>query len=218
VSESLPKTLAEYVDPKASAVIVIDIQNDFVHSDGKSAKLGGDVAAAQQAVTQINRLIRAAREANVPVVYVKIQHSLTTDRPNYRARYRQRNMNPADLLCAAGSWGAELYSELVPPLPDDSVITKYSYDAFQDTPLDAILHSRSVTNVIVTGVVTNLCVQTTVEHAFGLGYYATIVTDGTAGDDKASHEAALRNLGQYFGVLADVESIVKCWQINQPSP
>lgn len=207
-----PQTLAHYLNPLSSALIIVDIQNDFVHEQGKAALLGSDFEAAQQAVSNINRLIEAARQSEINIVYLRIEHSPVTDRPNYRARYQMRGLDPEDLLCATGSWGAEWYPNLLVPRPSDAVVTKYGYDGFQDTPLDSILHSRGVENLVMTGVVTNLCVQTTAEHGFGLGYHIVVVKDATAGDDDAAHQAALRNLGLYFGILADSNEIIQFWQ------
>jgi ureidoacrylate peracid hydrolase len=207
-----PKLLAQQVDPTRTALIIVDVQNDFAHLDGKAAKWGGDMTQVAKVVAKINRLIEAARSNDVAIIYARIEHSPSTDRPNYRARYETRGMHPSDLLCATGTWGAEFYGDLLLPRPEDAVITKYGYDAFQDTALDAILHSRGVENLVITGLVTNLCVQTTAEHGFGLGYFITIVSDATAGDDELSHLAALRNLSQYFGLLATGDEIISLWQ------
>ncbi len=204
--------LARYVTPEKTALLIIDVQNDFAHPEGKGAQWGARMQPVPDVVRSINRLVETARAVGSPVVYARIEHSPRTDRPNYRERYTQRRMDPADLLCATGSWGAEFFADLLPPHPDDAVITKYGYDAFQDTALDAVLHSRGIENIVVTGLVSNLCVQTTAEHGFGLGYYVTVVADATAGDDLASHEAALRNLGLYFGLVATTDELVSVWR------
>lgn len=204
--------LTDYRSPEKTALIVVDVQNDFAHAEGKAAQWGTDMTPVYAAVAQINRLIVAARESGVAVVYARVEHSPQTDRPNYRARYAKRKMQESDLLCATGSWGAAFYADLVGPRPQDAVVTKYSYDAFQDTALDAILHSRGIEHLVVVGLVTNLCVQTTAEHGFGLGYYITVVSDATAGDDLAAHEAALRNLGLYFGPVLTTDEVISAWQ------
>jgi ureidoacrylate peracid hydrolase len=212
MSDSAEQALTRFADPATTALVIVDIQNDFVHDDGKAGKMGEDMRPAQQAVNCINRLIQAARAAEAHLVYLRIEHSITTDRPNYRARYEQRGMQPDDLLCAAGSWGADWYDGLERPRPQDAVVTKYSYDGFQNTPLDAMLQSRGAQNLVMTGVVTNLCVQTTAEHGFGLGYYIAVAQDATAGDDAASHEAALRNLGLYFGTITETDTLLHLWR------
>jgi nicotinamidase-related amidase len=204
--------------PAGGAVLVIDVQNDFAHELGKGARLGSDIQAAQQAVAQINCLILAARRAGVPVIYLCVEHSPLTDRPIFKARYRQRRFDPDDLLCATGSWGAALYEGLVAPAQGEPVIPKYGYDGFQDTPLDAILDNRGVRNLTITGLVTNLCVQITAEHAFGLGYGVVVVRDATAGDDEAAHLAALRNLEAYFGPVVDTETVLACWNRSGEEP
>ncbi len=214
--QSVAEGLVRAIEPSRTAVIVVDIQNDFVHSDGKAAKMGSDMTEAQAAVTPINRLIECGRAVGAQIIYARIEHAPDTDRPNYRARYERRGFDPQDLLCATGSWGADFYDPLLQPQGHEAVVTKYSYDAFQDTNLNAILQSRGIDNLIVTGVVTNLCVQTTAEHGFGLGYTVVIPRDATAGDDEAAHEAALRNLGAYFGDVVNTDEIIEAWA--KPSP
>ncbi len=199
------------VEPLRTAVVVVDIQNDFVHDEGKGARMGGDMTEAQAAVVQINRLIECGRAVGAQIIYARIEHAPETDRPNYRARYLQRGFDPQDLLCATGTWGADFYAPLFQPQGREAVVTKFGYDAFQDTALNAILASRGIETLIVTGVVTNLCVQTTAEHGFGLGYTIVIPRDATAGDDDAAHEAALRNLGAYFGVVVSTDEIIEAW-------
>src|SRR5688572_20615976 len=134
-----PNLLAQQVDPTRTALIIVDVQNDFAHLNGKAAQWGGDMAQIPNVIAQINRLIEAARATDVTIIYARVEHSPRTDRPNYRARYEMRGMHPSDLLCATGTWGAEFYADLLLPRPEDAVITKYGYDAFQDTALDTIL-------------------------------------------------------------------------------
>lgn len=199
--------------PSLSAVtlLVVDVQNDFAHERGKSSALGADLVSARKAVESINRLIAAARGLRLPVVYLRTEHSLLTDRPNFKARYVVRGFDPENLLCAAGTWGAELYEDLAPPSEGEAVVTKYGYDGFQDTCLDAVLNNRGTRTLVVTGLVTNLCVQTTVEHAFALGYEVIIVEDATAGDDLAAQKAALTNLGKYFGTVVGTREVLESW-------
>ncbi len=194
---------------------MVDVQNDFAHEGGKAAALGADVIESKRAVESINRLINGARNADVPVFYLRTEHSTQTDKPNYIARYEKRGLNVDDLLCAPGSWGAQFYEGLLLPTSADHTITKYGYDGFQDTELQSLLEESGVSSLILTGLVTNLCVQTTAEHGFGLGYSIVIASDATAGDDQASHEAALRNLGAYFGLVVRAREVLAEWSTTQ---
>lgn len=215
MTRPLDGNLTDYLSPARAALLVIDVQNDFVHEQGKAASLGADLRDAQLAVEKINSLIDGAHVARIPVFYLRTEHSLSTDSPNYIARYGTRGFDADDLLCSPGTWGAGFYDGLTPPSDGDEVVTKYGYDGFQDTSLDDLLRTKRRTSLILAGVVTNLCVQTTAEHGFGLGYFITIVGDATAGDDAPSHEAALRNLETYFGRVMDVVEIIAEWSSHK---
>ena len=99
-----------------------------------------------------------------------------------------------DILCAAGTWGARLDGEITPPAPGDSTVVRHSYDAFEGTALDGLLRERGVESVVGTGVVTNLCVQTTIQHAFALGYYVVVAEDATAAVDPTVQAVTLEQL------------------------
>jgi ureidoacrylate peracid hydrolase len=203
-------SLDAIVDRRRSALLVVDLQHDFIHPRGWSARHGGAVAGLRAVIPAVNRLIAAARPAGVPVAYVLMEHGLALDAPNYRARYESRGM-AADILCAAGSWGAELDGEVTGPRPDDLRIVRHSYDAFAGTDLDARLRARGVETVVATGVVTNLCVQTTVQHAFALGYYVAVAEDGVAAVDPTIQRVTLDNFRQYFGAVVPGEAIAAHW-------
>jgi ureidoacrylate peracid hydrolase len=203
-------SLETILAPTRSALLVVDVQHDFVHPDGWAARHQPGSPSLRHVIPPINRLIRAARTARVPVVYVLMEHGPAVDLPNYRARYAARGME-ADILCAAGAWGARLDGEVTPPAPDDVTIVRHSYDAFEGTPLHGLLRARNVESVVGTGVVTNLCVQTTVQHAFALGYYVVVAEDATAAADPAVQAVTLANFRQYFGPVVPSETIGHHW-------
>jgi nicotinamidase-related amidase len=161
-------------------------------------------------IPPINRLIGAARAAGVPVVYVLMEHGPAIDLPNYQARYFARGMD-GDILCAAGTWGARLDGEIATPAAGDLTIVRHSYDAFAGTPLHESLRARGVESVVGAGVVTNLCVQTTIQHAFALGYYVVVAEDATAAVDPTVQAVTLNNFRLYFGPVVPSETIDRHW-------
>jgi len=211
VLTAVPEILA----PARCALLVVDVQHDFIHPRGWSARHAPDGPSLRHVIGPINRLIAAARQARVPVAYISMAHGPAVDAPNYRARYASRGMAD-DLLCAEGTWGAALDEELAPPAPGDLVTVRHSYDAFAGTTLDRALRARGVETVVGTGVVTNLCVQTTIQHAFALGYYVVVAEDGTAATDPTVQAVTLDNFRQYFGVVTSSDTIVQHWQHAQP--
>ncbi len=203
-------TLDELLRPGGCALLVVDVQRDFVHPDGWSARRAQGAASLRRVIPVINALIAAARAAAVPVCYVTMEHGRGVDAPNYQARYAARGMDE-EILCAAGGWGAALDDELSPPRPGDITIVRHSYDGFASTDLDALLRARKVDVVVAAGVVTNLCVQTTVQHAFALGYYVVVVEDGTAAVDADVQAMTLDNFRRYFGPVVPAGVVAEHW-------
>ncbi len=203
-------SLDDVLRPGRAALLVVDIQHDFVHPRGWSARHGAGTAPLRRVIPVINRLIAAARTARVSVAYLAVEHGAAVDAANYRARYARRGME-GDVLCAVGTWGAALDEELTPPEPEDLRVVRHSYDGFAGTALDRELRARGVGTVVATGVVTNVCVQATVQHAFALGYHVVVVEDGTAAADPVVHSMTLRNIDDYFGWVAPSEYIRAQW-------
>ncbi len=202
--------LAAILAPRRCALLVVDLQNDFVHPRGWSARHHPGTPSLRHVLAPVNRLVAAARTAGVPVAYVLMEHGPAVDAPNYRARYADRGMT-GDLLCAQGSWGARLDEEVSAPQPGDLTIVRHSYDAFAATPLDERLRARGVETVVATGVVTNLCVQTTVQHAFALGYYVVVAEDATAATDPTVQAVTLDNFRRFFGPVVPADTVVRHW-------
>ena len=204
-------SLEAILAPTRSALLVVDVQHDFIHPDGWAARHHPGGPSLRHVIPPINRLIQAARATRVPVVYILMEHGPAIDLPNYRARYSARGMED-DILCAAGTWGARLDGEVTAPAPGDLTIIRHSYDAFEGTPLHGLLAERGVESVVGAGVVTNLCVQTTVQHAFALGYYVVVAEDATAAADPTVQAVTLANFRQFFGPVVPSETIDQHWQ------
>ena len=191
-----------------AALVVVDIQNDFVHPSGKVGNEGGDVTPLLAAVEAINRLIVAARRGSVPIVYVQVTHSPTVDTPSYRARYATRGMSVDDLLCAEGSWGAEFYDGLESPEEGDQIVTKHGYDAFAGDDFAVRLTEMKVDTIIVTGVVTELCVLGTVAGGFERGFHAIVPREATSSVDNQAAEAALKLIAGFYGTVVSLEDCI----------
>ena len=177
------------LDPSRTALIVVDMQNDFCHPDGWLASIGVDVALARAPIAPLSRLLPALRGADVPVLWV-----------NWGARPDRANLSPAlrhvyDRAGAGrglgdpgpmgaptlteGSWGAAIVDELVPE-PGDIRVSKHRMSGFWDTPLDAILRGIDVTTLLFAGVNADQCVLHTLADANFLGYDTLLVEDCAA--------------------------------------
>lgn len=201
-------TLEEKVEPRHSAVMVIDVQNDFCHEEGYIQRRGIDVSASQAMVGHLENFIEEARKAKVEVVFVQAI---------YNNRYLGGPFKERDLRagvkkerCVEGSWGACFYR--VEPLPGEMVIKKHRYSAFVGTELGNILQEKGIKTLIMTGVTTNVCVESTARDAFMRDYYVVFLEDCTAADSKGVHESALRNIQRHFGVVVGSADVVGIWK------
>ena len=205
-------TVSEQVQPGNCAVLVIDPQKDFCADDGVMGRIFGlDLRAVQAAVPRLNRLIDAARAASVPVVWVREVFSPDRMRDNHRLIHGDAESLQ---LIREGTDGVDWFEGINGPQPSEPVITKWNYDAFEQPRLRRWLRERGVQTVVLGGFTTNVCVETTARHAYLLGYYVVTASDCTGAPDPGEHEAALRNLGSYFGSVATSDEIIGTWEAN----
>jgi nicotinamidase-related amidase len=200
--------------PARTAVLVVDVQNDFVADRGRSGRDGGDVRPLQAAVREINRLITAARQARAHVIYVTVEHGARVDNAPYQARYDRRGMRPDDTICHAGTWGAELYGELIAPAPGEARFVKHGYDAFQVPELALELTRRGVRSVVVTGVVTELCVRATAMSAFENGFFPVVPRETTASSEPDVAREALSSIERWYGEVAGLDELLDRWRAS----
>ena len=162
-------SLEELIDVKAGALVVVDMQNDFCHSQGALAGEGTDVRHIQDMAPRLRTLLAAARQTGIAIVHVRTHHSPWTNSPAWTRRKLGRVVR-----CFPGSWGADYYQGFEPILGDEwspetheYVVTKHRYSGFWDTDMDLILRSHGIKSLIMTGEATNVCVETTARvHSF----------------------------------------------------
>jgi ureidoacrylate peracid hydrolase len=209
------KGLREKVDPRHTALVVIDMQNDFIADEGVIAREGRDVSQAKEMAKRLPQLIKTAKAAGALVVFVR--NVYTTDKNFYlsdvwleQAARKRAGGYTRIPVCAAGSWGGDFYGE-VRPEPQDPVVTKHRYSAFYNTDLDTILRANGIRTVVLTGVVTNVCVETSAREAFVRDYYVVVVSDGTAAYLPGDHDMTLKNIDRFFGETASIEELTTLW-------
>jgi len=210
MAEKLLRTLAEQVEPKHTALLIIDPQKDFCAPDGALARIfRQDVSRIPDAVKRLNIFIQRARQAGVLVVWVRLVISDDKRRPNVKA---MRGDGDAIMVAREGSDGINWYSEIVQPLPTEHIVTKWSYDAFADTELDLLLSSKGVKTLLFTGFATNVCVETTARDGYIKGYYVVLVSDCTEAYTRQEYESAVFNIKTYFGKVATSSEIIRIWE------
>lgn len=188
------------------ALIVIDMQNGFCHPDGFMNKIGLDYTTSETAVEPIGRLVAAARAAGIPIFFTR--YSLNED---YSDAGLLLELFPA-IKDAGGmireSWDADVVDELKPQ-PGERVLDKTRYSAFYDTDLEEQLRELDVDTLIVCGVTTNICVESTVRDAFFRDIRVVVPSDGTAAVTPDLHEGALRDFEYGFGRVSTVAEIAE---------
>jgi nicotinamidase-related amidase len=199
----------EILHPDHTALIVVDVQNDFVHGDGVLAGIAEDMTHVQAALPRINDAIRIARSAGVHVVYLQEVISGSTLLPNFATLFGGID----DVAVREGSWGAEFLDDLEKPQPNDSVIRKPCYDGFQDSNLDVTLRSLGVRTCIYAGCATNVCVEATARHGFVQGYYTALLDDACGALTAQEHEATLNTFRVFYGPVLRVEELSALWEV-----
>ncbi len=198
------------IDLARTALIVVDMQNDFCHPDGWLAGIGVDISRARAPIEPLRHLLPALRAAGVPIIWV-----------NWGTRPDRANLSPAlrhvydpagggvglgdpsprtgARVLQAGSWSAQVVDELVAAAADLRV-DKHRMSGFWDTPLDAILRNLAVTTVLFGGVNLDQCVLHTMADANFLGYDTLLVEDCAATTNPDfCRDATLLNIRQIFG-------------------
>ena len=209
-------TLEQKIEPAHAALIVVDMQNDFCAAGGMMDLEGADLDAVQAMAERLPAAIDAARSAGVLVVFIRNVYS--TERNVYLSdvwleqmlRRRGDSYTVRD-VCGADSWQGDFYGTIAPQ-PGEPIVTKHRYGAFHNTDLETILRVHGVRTVVLTGVATNACVETTAREAFVRDYYVVFTTDGTACYSDEAHEATLHTIDKYFGVLANLDDVVEVWR------
>ena len=211
--------LANKVAPGHTALIVIDVQNDFCAPGGMMDQEGFDLGDAQAMADRLPPLISAARAAGVLVVFVRNVYSsehnfYLSDTWLEQASRARAGSYTTRSVCMADSWEGDFYGA-VRPEPRDPIVSKHRFNAFRNTDLDTILRANGIRTTVFTGVATNVCVETSARDAFMHDYYVVFTTDGTATYAREDHEATLRNIERYFGELASVAELEAVWMANE---
>ena len=207
--------LRELVQPKNTVVIVIDMQNDYVHRDGASLRYFRDkddgrhinpetvLSAAERIVPSLIEFVDVARAVKTNLVWVRtVNDSYTVSK--MAARQGKR------FAWSGDEWGTAFYEGLQPSA-DEPIVTKQRHSAFFATNLDTVLRSLGAGTIVLTGVSTPYCVEGTARDGFAFDYDVITVSNCTASKVESEHEAALSRLGRTFGIVATSEEIVSAW-------
>jgi nicotinamidase-related amidase len=192
------------------ALLVIDMQRDFLDPRGYIAQSGVDVGILRGAIPNVRRLLDAARAANVRVIHTREGHR--PDLSDLSAFKRARaagsgiaigSTGPLGRLLVRGEPGHAIVEEAA-PLPGETVIDKPGFGAFYATDLELILRAAGISRLTIAGVTTDICVHSTLREAVDRGFTCTTVGDACAAGDPAIHEAMLACIAGEGGILGNV--------------
>lgn len=206
------------IDPLKTAVIVVDMQNAFMEKGGYFDLIGVDISAARKIIGPCRKIIRAARGRKVKILYFQMGFSRdlsdagSRDSPGFQKssglNFIRGHPELKDKLYFYGTWGAEIIKE-VKPEKEDIVIKKQKYDGFIGTNLDIILRSLGIKVLLFLGTATNVCVESTLRHAFFLDYFPVLVSDAVSQKGSSvTQEATILNVRSTFGWVTTSKKIV----------
>jgi nicotinamidase-related amidase len=209
-------------DPATTALVVIDMQRDFLEPGGFGELLGNDVSLLAAAVEPLKAVLAAAREAEMTIIHTREGHrpDLADCPPSKRARGGLEtgigDPGPYGRILVRGEHGHDIVDELA-PAPGEVVLDKPGKGSFYATDLELILRNRRITSLIVTGVTTEVCVHTTVREANDRGFECLVLADCCGSYFPEFHDVALRMIaaqGGIFGWVGDSADLLEHLPVN----
>ncbi|MBI3091541.1 MAG: cysteine hydrolase [Candidatus Tectomicrobia bacterium] len=195
------------LQPEETALIIIDMQNGYCSPNGGLARGGADVRNQARIVPNVVALARACRAAGVTIIWVTQEHyqeDVTRKRHRIPSHLDKRGVFPA----LRRTPDAELVAELRPEmLTTDERVIKHRMSSFYSTTLDAKLQMLGITTLIICGVATNVCVESTVRDAYFRDYDIIVVRDCVASSFPDLHAATLKNVEIYFGRVVSLSEL-----------
>lgn len=198
-------SFAEDVDPAHSALLVVDLQNDFCHPDGAWARIAQD-PSLPETVSRIGALVSAARRAGVPVIYLRSVYNDWSVSPLIAERWETLGIGP---VCWEGSWGSQFYE--LPPTPADRITSKFRASGFLETDLELTLRARETHTLVLAGMGGWGGVYETAYDGLARDHAVVLVDDCIAGGSPAEREALTASLTRFWGHRVGSDEILQAW-------
>ncbi len=184
--------------PEETALIVVDMQEDFVNPNNPMC-----VPEAYRQVPRVKALIEACRELKVPVIYSA--HNIASD---CCADFYEYWEPIAAGAIKEGTEGADIYHEIYPKPGERVIRTKHAYDSFAGTDLDYVLRGQNIKTLIICGTLTNFCSESTARTGYFLNYHIVFGSDVNATDNAVAHNATLRTMRRGFARVMDHTTVI----------
>jgi ureidoacrylate peracid hydrolase len=199
------------VTVEETALIIVDMQNAYCSKGGYLDLVGFDVSGAAPVIVEAVRIAAACRDAGIPVIY--LQNGFAPDQrevggpaapvwhKSNALKFMRANEAYAGRLITHGTWDYAIVSELTPEA-DDILVPKSRYSGFAGTALEQILQARRIRTLLVCGVATNVCVESTIRDAYHREFFPVMLTDATMAAGPGAQAATEFNIATFFGWLS----------------
>lgn len=216
-------TLEAQLAPAHTALLLVDVQNDFVHPDGTLAKANLanflDLSMVPPMLEHTARLLDGARRTGALRVFIQMLGDRKYQSgPQLALQHRRQGgavtgpRSEASQSVLEGTWGADFYGDIRPDgTSKEIVVQKYRYSAFIGTNLDLVLRSNGIKTLVMCGDATSGCVESTTRDGFFHDYYVVTASDACADFERGRHEASLRKMDQSFGYVVPTDAVLRCW-------
>jgi ureidoacrylate peracid hydrolase len=220
------------LDLAKSAVLVIDMQNDFGSKGGMFDQAGIDISVIQRAIKPTASVLALARGHGIPIVYLTMQHrpdlsDMGDDAAPHRIKHSRLRVGEAvtmpngvtSRILVSGEWGTAIVPELK-PVAGDIIVPKHRYSGFFETPLDSILRTLGTKHLVVTGCTTSVCVESTIRDAMFRDYQCVLLEDCTGEpigntNTRGNHDASALTIELLLGWVSSSEAFARA--LNQPA-
>jgi ureidoacrylate peracid hydrolase len=207
------------VDLAKTALLVVDMQNAFAHKGGYFDLAGLDITPIQRIIEPCRKVINAAHATGIRIIYLQMGCSQDlSDRgsPDAPSSVKSRVLSMMkehpewkDKFYIYGTWGAEIIEELK-PREGDIVVKKQKHDGFIGTNLDIILRTLTAKYLFFVGIATNICVESTLRHAFSLDYFPVLISDAVSPmGSNITQDATILNVQSTFGWVANAKDLLR---------
>ena len=195
-------------DPETTALVIIDMQRDFLEPGGFGSALGNDVSLLSSAIEPLQRVLATARELGMTIIHTREGH-----RPDMSdcppAKFARGEFigtdSPKGRILIRGEYGHDIVDELA-PAPGEIVLDKPGKGSFCATDLELILRTRGIKNLVLTGITTDVCVHTTMREGNDRGFECLLLEDCAGATDRGNHLAAVKMITMQGGVFGAVAS------------
>ncbi|MDO9709463.1 isochorismatase family protein [Paracraurococcus lichenis] len=211
------------VVPEETALIVVDMQNAYCSKGGYLDLVGFDVSGAAPVIEECARTIAACRAASIPVIY--LQNGFSPDQreapptapvwhKSNALKFMRMNEAYAGKLITHGTWDHAIVPELTPE-PGDVVVAKSRYSGFAGTGLEQVLQARRIRTLVVIGVATNVCVESTIRDAYHREFFPVMVSDATMAAGPGAQAATEFNVQAFFGWVTSAAELRAAFGANE---